>query len=153
MCYNVLHIINVQKMNAWHNPLVPIIYILNFLVLGSIIIFTVLFHYNTKINLLSNFIIIISMTAFFFKLLYWYSIKKTAKRNLSAVRASDNQNNVKIYLLRLAFCIFTYITPTYYIAQQPSLVMSNHVVSITLVIITIVAIIGMFIERYLFFIE
>jgi len=143
----------VQKMNAWHNPLGPIIYILNFLVLGSIITFAVLFHYNTKIILLTNFIIIISMTALFFKLLYWYSIKKPAKSNLSTVRASDNQNNVKVYLLRLAFCIFTYVTPTYYIAQQPSLVMGNHVVSITLVIITIVAIIGMFIERYLFFIE
>ena len=35
----------------------------------------------------------------------------------------------------MAFCIFTYVTPTYYIAQQPSLVMSNQVVSITLVII------------------
>ena len=153
MCYNVLHIINVQKMNAWHNLLVPIIYILNFLVLGSIITFAVFFHHNTKSVILSNFIIIISMTALFLKLLYWYSIKKPAKSNLSAVRESDNLNNPKVYLLRLAFCIFTYITPTYYIAQQPSLVMSNHVVSITLVIITIVAIIGMFIERYLFFIE
>ena len=142
-----------QKMNAWHNPLVPIIYILNFLVLGSIIIFTVLFHYNTKINLLSNFIIIISMTALFFKLLYWYSIKKTAKSDHSAARESDNLNNTKVYLLRLAFCILTYITPAYYIAQQPNLVMSNHVISITLVIVIIVAIIGMFIERYLFFIE
>ena len=140
-------------MNAWHNPLVPIIYILNFLVLGSIITFAVLFHYNTKIVLLSNFIIIISMTALFFKLLYWYSIKKPAKSSLGAIRVSDNLNNAKVYLLRLAFCIFTYVTPTYYITQQPSFVMSNHVVSITLVIITIVAIIGMFIERYLFFIE
>ena len=140
-------------MNAWHNPLVPIIYILNFLVLGSIITFVVLFHYNTKIILLANFITIIAMIALFLKLLYWYSIKKPAKSSLSAVRELDNLKNTKVYLLRLAFCIFTYITPTYYIAQQPNLVMSNHVVSITLVIITIVAIIGMFIERYLFFIE
>ena len=142
-----------QKMNAWHNPLGPIIYILNFLILGSIITFAVLFHYNTKNVVLSNFIIIIAMTALFFKLLYWYSIKKTAKSDHSSVRESDNLNNTKVYLLRLAFCIFTYITPTYYIAQQPNLVMSNHVISITLVIVIIVAIIGMFIERYLFFIE
>jgi len=140
-------------MNAWHNPLGPIIYILNFLVLGSILTFTVLFHYNTKNVILSNFIIIISITALFFKLLYWYSIKKTAKSDHSTARESDNLNNTKVYLLRLAFCIFTYVTPAYCIAQQPNLVMSNHVISITLVIVIIVAIIGMFIERYLFFIE
>ena len=142
-----------QKMNAWSNPLVPIIYILNFLVLGSIITFAVLFHYNTKVVLLSNFIIIISMTALFFKLLYWYTIKKPAKSSLSAVRESYNPINAKVYMLRLAFCMFTYVTPTYYIAQQPNLVMSNQVVSITLVIITIFAIIGLFIERYLLFIK
>ena len=85
-------------MNAWHNPLVPIIYILNFLVLGSIITFAVFFHYNTKSVILSNFIIIISMTALFLKLLYWYSIKKPAKSSLGAVRVSDNLNNAKVYL-------------------------------------------------------
>jgi len=140
-------------MSAWNNPFVPIIYIFNFLILGSIITYAVLFNYNTKIVLLSNLIVMISMTAFLLKILYWYSIKKTAKSNPSTVRESDNLNNAKVFLLRLAFCVFTYLTPTYYISQQPSFVMSNHVVSITLVIITIVAIIGMFIEGYLFFIE
>ena len=168
---------SLKAIPAWNNPLVPIIYILNALILGSIFTFTILFCFEIKIYLLSNLIIFLSLTSLFIKILYWYSIKKPSKTNIyTATGLGDkkrtsffegphtgknflttemiNKINIsKSILLRIAFCIFTYITPAYYIFLQPNLIVSNQVVSITLVIITFLASIGMLIERYLFFIE
>ena len=123
-----------------------IIYILNFCILGSIIVFTILFYFQITINFLSGFIGIISITTLLLKLLYWYLIRRS-----SEIINTINRSNA--FLLRLAFCIFTYITPTYYILQQPSLVISNYVILVTLIIISILAFVGIIMERYLFFIE
>jgi len=123
-----------------------IIYILNFLILFSIITFTILFYFQITINFLSGFIGIISITTLLLKLLYWYLIRRS-----SEMINTINRSNA--FLLRLAFCIFTYITPTYYILQQPSLVISNYVILVTLIIISILAFVGIIMERYLFFIE
>ena len=62
-------------------------------------------------------------------------------------RDVDRKN---IILLRLAFCIFAYITPVYYIFQENSLVVSHTISAITLTIITFFALIGIFIERLLY---
>jgi DMSO reductase anchor subunit len=59
----------------------------------------------------------------------------------------------KSFLLRISLCIFVYVTPTYFILQEPYLVMSRNNITTTLIILSIIASIGMFIERYLFFIE
>ena len=107
-----------------------IIYILNFCILGSIIAFTILFYFQITINFLSGFIGLISITTLLLKLLYWYLIRRS-----SEIINTINRSNA--FLLRLAFCIFTYITPTYYILQQPSLVISNYVILVTLIIISI----------------
>ena len=123
-----------------------IIYILNFCILGSIIIFTILFYFQISIKFLSAFIVIISITTLLLKLLYWHLIKRP-----SEMINTINRSNA--FLLQLAFCIFTYITPAYYILQQPSLVISNYVILVTLIIISILAFVGIIIERYLFFIE
>ena len=123
-----------------------IIYILNFFILGSIITFTILFYFQITINFLSGFIGLISITTLLLKLLYWYLIRRS-----SEMINTINRSNA--FLLRLAFCIFTYITPTYYILQQPSLVISNYVIIVTLIIISILAFVGIIMERYLFFIE
>ena len=122
------------------------IYILNFLILGSIITFTILFYFQITVNYLTSFIIIISITTLLLKLLYWYLIRRPSKM-------INTINRSNAFLLRLAFCIFTYITPTYYILQQPSLVISNYVILVTLIIISILAFVGIIMERYLFFIE
>ena len=123
-----------------------IICILNFLILFSIITFTILFYFQITINFLSSFIGLISITTLFLKLLYWYSIKRPTEK-------FNYINKSNIFLLRITFCILTYITPTYYILQQPSLVVSNYVISVTLIIISILIFIGILLERYLFFIE
>jgi len=145
--------------------------------LGSIITFTIFFYFNIKINFLSNIIVILSLTTLFLKILYWYSISKDSKSNIFTATGLGSKtkthffegphtgknyltseminkiNNLKSFFLRLTFCIFTYITPAYYIFQYPYLIMNDYIISTTLIMISIIALIGMFIERYLFFIE
>ena len=112
----------------------------------GLICFLILFYFNIKIIFLTNFIIIMSIALLLVKLIYWHSIRKL-QRNTNSI---DKQ---KSFLLRLTFCIFTYITPVYCIIQEPSLVVSHYVSTITFTIVTILAIIGIIIERWLFFIE
>ena len=118
----------------------------NIFYVAGLISFLILFYVNIQIIFLTNFIIITSITLLIIKLIYWYYIKKP-KRSPNSI---DKQ---KSFLLRLTFCIFTYISPVYCIIQEPYLVISHYVSTITLTIVTILAIIGMFIERWLFFIE
>ena len=113
---------------------------------AGLICFLILFYFNIKIIILTNFIIIVSITLLLIKLVYWYSIRKTL-RNIKSI---DKQ---KSFLLRLTFCILTYITPVYCIIQEPNLVVSHYVSTITFTIVAVLAIIGMFIERWLFFME
>ena len=112
----------------------------------GLICFLILFYFNIQIIFLTNFIIISSITLLIIQLAYWYSIRKT----LRIINSIDKQ---KSFLLRLSFCIFTYITPVYCIIQEPHLVVSHYVSTITFIIVTVLAIIGMFIERCLFFTE
>ena len=112
----------------------------------GLICFLILFYFNIKIIFLTNLIIIMSIALLLVKLLYWYSIRKPQ-------RSTNSIDKQKSFLLRLTFCIFTYITPVYCIIQEPSLVVSHYVSTITFTIVTVLAIIGMFIERWLFFIE
>ena len=113
---------------------------------AGLICFLILFYINIHIIFLTNFIIIMSFTLLIIKLAYWYFIRKTL-RNINSI---DKQ---KYFLLRLTFCILTYITPVYCIVQEPHLVVSHYVSTITYTIVTVLAIIGMFIERWLFFTE
>ena len=109
---------------------------------AGLICFFIIFYFNIQIIFLTNFIIIASISLLIIKLAYWYSIRKT----LQNINGIDKQ---KYFLLRLTFCTFTYITPFYCIIQEPHLVVSHYVSAITLTIVTILAIIGIFIERRL----
>jgi len=166
-----------KSIPAWNNPFVSIIYILNSLVMGSIFTYTILYFFNHDNKFLSNFIIVISITALFIKLLYWYSIKIPSKSNIATATGlgtdkktsffegphtgknyltSEMINNIKkskSFILRLSMCIFTYITPCFYLIQNHNLIISQNIISISLIIISSIAMLGMFIERYLFFIE
>ena len=113
---------------------------------AGLICFLILFYINIQIIFLTNFIIIASITLLIIKLAYWYYIRKT----LQNINDIDKQ---KYFLFRLTFCILTYISPVYCIFQEPHLVVSHYVSTITFTIITVLAIIGMFVERWLFFIE
>ena len=118
----------------------------NIVYVAGLICFLILFYFNIQIILLTNLIIILSITLLIIKLAYWYSIRKS-------LQSIDIINKQKSYLLRLALCIFTYISPIYCIIQEPYLVVNHYVSAITFTIVTVLAIIGMFIERWLFFME
>ena len=136
---------NLKKINS---PLTLIIFILNFIILGSIFSYTIMFCFGEKNIFLSNLIVIFSLITFSLKLLYWYSIKK-----FSTSETINEINKSKLFLLRLTFSTFIYLAPAYYIFNQKSLVMNDDIILITLIIISIIAFIGIFIERHLFFIE
>ena len=116
---------------------------LNLSYVAGLICFLILFYINIQIIFLTNFIIIVSITLLLIKLAYWYSIRKT----LQNIKGIDKQ---KYFLLRLTFCILTYISPVYCIIQEPHLVVSHYVSKTTFTIVIVLAIIGMFIERWLF---
>ena len=105
---------------------------LNLIYAVTLICFSYLFYFKIKNIFLTNFIVIAAAILLFTKLIYWYSSKSLQKFK----KDTDRKN---IFLLRLAFCIFAYITPVYYIFQENSLVVSHYISAITLAIITIFA--------------
>ena len=119
---------------------------LNLSYAAGLICFLILFSINIQIIFLTIFIIILSIALLIVRLLYWYSIRKPQRRT----KGIDKQ---KSFLLKLTFCIFTYVTPVYFILQEPSLVVSHYVSTITCTIVTLLAIIGICIEKWLFYIE
>ena len=117
---------------------------LNVLILSSIFIYSMLYYFDIKILLLSYLLLFFSLTALAIKLYYWKLIK---------IKINNNTNLSKLFLMRIAFCIFTYLTPVYYIFINESFVVSKEIILITLTIILLIAFIGFYIERYLFYIE
>ena len=63
----------------------------------------------------------------------------------------DNNNIIKNYknllLLRIAVCIFLYLTPVYYLSQYQSLIISEFIVTSTLIIITFFALLVIVVEK------
>ena len=104
--------------------------------------FLILFYFEIKNILLTYSIIIMSTILLISKLLYWLSIRKTQSR----INGFDKQN---IFLLRLTICVFTYISPAYCIIQEPFLIVNRYISILTFLIVTLLAIIGILIERWL----
>ena len=166
-----------KSIPEWNNPFVPILYILNGIVSGSLILFLIFYYFKIESYFLHNFIIIILPTTFFLKLLYWISIKKSKKNNFFSTSEIENKKDTKLFTrsqtgtdkfntemlnyidknksfsYRGSCIILTYITPVYCMLQTPSLVVNYEVSVITYAISTFLSISGMFIERWLFFIE
>ena len=124
------------------NLLKIVINILNFSILFSFIAYTILFYYQIKINYIENFIIINSIIAILFKLSCWYTIKILPRKEKII-------NKSNLYFLRLTFFIFSYILPSYYLIQKNNLVVSDYVILITLIILSLFIIAGMIAEKYL----
>ena len=116
---------------------------IHFAFAAGLICFLILFYLEIKNILLTYCIIIMSTILLITKLLYWFSIKKTQLR----INGFDKQN---IFLLRLTICVFTYISPVYCIIQEPFLIVNRYISILTFLIVTLLAIIGIFIERWLF---
>ena len=118
--------------------------IFDFLLLFSLVIFSILFYFKININYIPYLIIAVSIIAFLTKLFYWNQtevIKKIVKFN----------DSINFALFRLSICIFLYITPSYYILQYPKLIISENIISATLFLILFLALVTLVFEKYLFF--
>jgi hypothetical protein len=119
-----------------------IIHFLNFSILLSFISYTALFYFQIKINYIENFIIINSIVALLFKSSFWYTIKILPEKEKPI-------NKLNLYFFRLTFLIFSYILPPYYLIQKNNLVVSDYVILITLIIISLFILTGVIVEKYL----
>ena len=106
----------------------------NIAYVAGLICFLILFYFKIITIFFTIFIVVISIVLLFSKLIYWYSIRKL-RLDMQDI---DKQ---KFFLLRLTFCLFTYITPAYCIIQEPSLVISHYISTITFIIVIILYII------------
>ena len=119
-----------------------LLYFVHFTLVAGLICFLILFYFEIQNILLTYFIIIMSIILLISKLLYWFSIRKKQSR----INGFDKQN---IFLLRLTICVFTYISPVYCIIQEPFLIVNRYISILTFLIVILLAIIGIFIERWL----
>ena len=118
---------------------------LNLLYVLALVLFLILFYFQIKIKFLKNLIIITSIVLMFLQLLYWY-----IKSNKILQIQKKSILNEKSLLLRLLCCILVYITPVFYIVQQPYLIVNHEISVITFIIIIVLALIGIFFERKIF---
>ena len=100
---------------------------LDLLVLLLIFIYTAIYILKYEIIFFQKVIIFSAIIAFIIKILYWIIDNNIIK------------NYKNLFLLRIANCIFLYLTPIYYLSQYQNLIISEFVVTSTLIIITFFA--------------
>ena len=108
---------------------------LDILVLLLIFIYTAIYILKYEIIYFQKIIIVSAILAFIIKILYWII---------------DNNiitNYKNLLLLRIAICIFLYLTPIYYLTQYQNLIISEFVVTSTLIIITFFALLVIVAEK------
>ena len=108
---------------------------LDILVLLLISIYTAIYILEYEIIFFQKVIIFSAIIAFIIKILYWIIDNNIIK------------NYKNLFLLRIANCIFLYLTPIYYLTQYQNLIISEFVVTSTLIIITFFALLVIVVEK------
>ena len=108
---------------------------LDILVLLLISIYTAIYILKYEIIFFQKVIIFSAIIAFIIKMLYWIIDNNIIK------------NYKNLFLLRIANCIFLYLTPLYYLTQYQNLIISELIVKSTLIIITFFALIVIVAEK------
>ena len=108
---------------------------LDILVLLLIFIYTAIYILKYEIIYFQKIIIFSAILAFIIKILYWIIDNNIIK------------NYKNLFLLRIANCIFLYLTPIYYLTQYQNLIISEFVVTSTLIIITFFALLVIVAEK------
>ena len=161
---------------SWNNSLVTPIYIFNGITVGSLFVYSINFYFNYNIFLYEKFIIITIILNLLLKISYWILIRQKTDTNIQTavgiksknisffegphtgknylttemINKSNNKNN---NFLRLTFCILTFIIPMYMINQYSTLIADQFILKLSMIFVFILALVGMIIERYLFFIQ
>ena len=108
---------------------------LDILVLLLISIYTAIYILKYEIIFFQKVIIFSAIIALIIKILYWIIDNNIIK------------NYKNLFLLRIANCIFLYLTPIYYLSQYQNLIISEFVVTSTLIIITFFALLVIVAEK------
>ena len=108
---------------------------LDILVLLLISNYTAIYILKYEIIFFQKVIIFSAIIAFIIKILYWIIDNNIIK------------NYENLFLLRIANCIFLYLTPIYYLSQYQNLIISEFVVTSTLIIITFFALLVIVAEK------
>ena len=108
---------------------------LDILVLLLISIYTAIYILKYEIIFFQKVIIFSAIIAFIIKILYWIIDNNIIK------------NYKNLFLLKIANCIFLYLTPIYYLTQYQILIISEFVVTSTLIIITFFALLVIVAEK------
>ena len=108
---------------------------LDILVLLLISIYTAIYILKYEIIFFQKVIIFSAIIAFIIKILYWIIDNNIIK------------NYKNLFLLRIANCIFLYLTPIYYLSQYQNLIISELIVKSTLIIITFFALLVIVVEK------
>ena len=108
---------------------------LDILVLLLISIYTAIYILKYEIIFFQKVIIFSAIIAFIIKILYWIIDNNIIK------------NYKNLFLLRIANCIFLYLTPIYYLSQYQNLIISEFVITSTLIIITFFALLVIVAEK------
>ena len=108
---------------------------LDILVLLLISNYTAIYILKYEIIFFQKVIIFSAIIAFIIKILYWI------------IDNNIIMNYKNLFLLRIANCIFLYLTPIYYLSQYQNLIISEFVVTSTLIIITFFALLVIVAEK------
>ena len=108
---------------------------LDILVLLLIFIYTAIYILKYEIIYYQKLIIFSAIIAFIIKTLYWIIDNNIIK------------NYKNLFLLRIANCICLYLTPVYYLTQYQNLIISEFVLTSTLIIITFFALLVIVVEK------
>ncbi len=117
--------------NRWFFLFLDTIYIV------GLMCFLILLNLGTKNIFLTYSVIILSIILLLLKLSYWYFLNNFKIKN-------KNENT---FLLKLLICVFTYLSPTYCIIQEPYLITDKYISLITISVVIMLAIIGILIEN------
>ena len=119
-----------------------LLYFSNGLILLSLALFNLNYYFDTFDIISSGITIIILILSNLLKLIYWQAIKSN---NINIIK---NEKNIFLFLV---FFILTFVLPTYMVYQKTSLIIDEQISKISLLIILIFAILGMLIEKHIFF--
>lgn len=168
---------SLKTVPAWNNILVTPIYLINGLSMGSLSLYCLTRFYETEIKHLYQFTLIILTLCLFLKIIYWLYIRTKVTSSISTAIGLGKENNISFFegphtgknfltteminkikkekanFLRLCFIILSCVLPVYMIVQEATLIIDAFILKLSFLMTLIFALIGMFIERYLFFIQ
>ena len=119
-----------------------LLYFSNGLILLSLALFNLNYYFDTVEIISSGITIIILILSNLLKLIYWQVIQSN---NIKIIK--NEKNN----FLFIVFFILTFVIPSYMVYQKNSLIIDEQISQISLSVILIFAILGMLIEKYIFF--